>query len=63
MSAYGALIILPQHSCCMFLCDNNKIRNVSGTFLLARAVLAVVDKDMIALELLPPEMESEASAC
>jgi hypothetical protein len=47
----------------MFLCDNNKIRNVSGTFLLARAVLAVVDKDMIALGLLPPETESEASSC
>jgi hypothetical protein len=63
MSAHGALIILPQTSCCMVLCDNKKIRNVSGTFLLARAVLAVVDKDMIALGLLPPETESEASAC
>jgi hypothetical protein len=47
----------------MFLCSNKKIRNVSGTFLLARAVLAVVDKDMIALGLLPPETESEANAC
>jgi len=47
----------------MFLCSNKKIRDVSGTFLLARAVLAVVDKDMIALELLPPETESEANAC
>jgi hypothetical protein len=47
----------------MFLCDKKRIRNVSGTFLLARAVLAVVGKDMIALGLLPPKTRSEASAC
>jgi hypothetical protein len=46
----------------MFLCSNKKIRNVSGTFLLAKAVLAVVGKTMITLGLLPPETKSEANA-
>jgi len=62
MSAHGALIILPQPSCCILLYQR-KVRNVSGTFLLARAVLAFVGKDMIALVLLPPETGSEANAC
>jgi hypothetical protein len=41
----------------------SKICNVSGTFLLVRAVLAVVGEDMTALGILPPETESEANAC
>lgn len=41
----------------------SKIRNVSGTFLLVKAVLAFVGKTMIVLGLLPPETESEANAC
>ncbi len=36
---------------------------VSGMFLLARAVLAVVGKDMTALGLLLPETGSETEAC
>ena len=63
MSAHGPLIILPQTSYCIFLCSHKKIRNVSGTFLLAKAVLAVVGEDMIALGILLPEMGSEANTC
>ncbi len=40
-----------------------KIRNVIGTFLLARAVLAFAGKDMIALVLLLLETGIEANAC